>query len=96
MTDAEILENAADLIEQYGLARGDLFDSRKRLCTWGALHVASHGEVMVADRVAGYLIPLLPESAGGRISSWNDKARKSAVVAKLRKAAKLAREAVTS
>lgn len=92
---AKILEKAADLIEERGLAHGELQDDKGRLCAWGALTVVcrrlhSFGQ---EDDAAEFLITLLPASADGRISVWNDKAKKSAVVSKLRKAAVLARAA---
>lgn len=99
MTDyAQVLEKAADLIEVRGLAHGRLQDDKGRLCAWGAMRAANNHSraYFPAEEAAVFVIKLLPPSVEGSIARWNDNAKKSAVVSKLRKAAVLARAATNS
>lgn len=100
LTPDVALDRAADLIEQRGLAHGHFQTPDGALCSLGALRVAIWGEV--ADIPNGdpywpiyitageWLAEIIrPES----IVFWNDSHQQRKVVAGLRRAARLAREA---
>lgn len=94
-TEADVLERAADLLEEFGWCQGYMGSKRDgQFCSLGALIEATNdlgGDFGAVRRALGY------EDAGsmGRhIARWNDDAgrTKAEVVAKLREAAARARE----
>lgn len=101
---SEVLDCAADLIEEKGLAKGTYWSAvTGAYCTYGAVGLCDEGVAGFSPRgnaiLRTYFRPLIPPSfqarSGDIIMAYNDAKRTTArtIVAKLRKAAKIAREA---
>ena len=89
-TLAAIFNAAADAIEKYGHAIGELRDSRGRMCLWGAVSFVVDGDPYIAStRTHKMLDHLIPFTAGISPIAWNNRhgRKKWQVVAMLRKAA---------
>lgn len=102
---SELLECAANLIEEKGLARGVYLSVSGACCTYGAMGLCEEGYagwLPYSDEVLRtYYLPLLPKSVltlsnrVNKVMEYNDRpnTKKSTIVNKLRKAAKIARKA---
>lgn len=104
MTPAEVLNGAADRIEEFGHYKGDYGDDpwnskTCRVCLWGALYAAVAGDpfaevgyddVPVLRPVVGALLNMLNIGHGFELGEWNDAPERTPedVVGLLREAAK--------
>lgn len=94
MSAADLLEQAADYIEQHGWARGVLERGDGHVCAVGALRaVNSHGNAYAPLRTSGFeALDALEQHIGGSAPQWNDRQKDRRVVVRaLRKAANSAR-----
>ena len=70
---AKILLDAADLIEQYGLAKGTQRDAEGRYCTYGAVMWAATGYGGLAlNGPAARAIERIQRAIGHSVAAWNN------------------------
>jgi hypothetical protein len=76
MTPAEVLEKAADVIDERGHCKGKLIDSSGRVCITGAICFAING--YAGGRPVGGITQYLHAVIGRDVISWNDAPERTA------------------